>query len=441
MFDYLKKTVGAVTNPIGTAFTAAKNLYTSATTKAPNSTPYQPAPNIQTTKGPAYVAPPKISQPVANKPVAPSTSLKTAPGQYPTPEVAQSMVDQKMTNDMNVAPKSTVKASATSPENTKSSLQQARKTLEDQFLSSLKPNKMTEQLADLRLEAANLTEKYDKEYKALKTNPEGKLSGNLDAQLRGTKEKQNEQLGYLALRETALTGALQLDKDQQKSIIDNIKTISGMTDADMIGSLDTDPVTGDVYAYFKDPTTGEIEQKTVGKTNIKPEYDIRTVGGRVVALDSEGNIVKDIGSSSDGSGLAGFQLTPTDKQSLFAAGMSAERIAQLQSDVNTFGFDAATSGLTQAQKNAVTNVVGGTNRFLSTDYLLSQYKSTPESKKKLEDKAIEAGYGSKGFLGIGRKVSDEDLNNYINTSIMSRVEQLRDQGVGDDEILKQFKKK
>ena len=431
-----------LSNFVKDAFTTAKNIVGSVLPKKPTPTP-APTPSAPIgPQKPSGIYPQKpITQPVINKPITPPVSLKTAPGQYPTPDVAQSMVDQKMTDVVDVKPEKTTKAGRLSPDNTKSDLLTARKKLESDFLASLKPSTTTKDLADIRLEAANLTEQYNKEYKALKANPEGKLSGNLDAQLRETKEKQNEQLGYLAMRESAITGALKLDQDQQKSILDNIKAISGMTQDDMVGSLDTDPVTGDVYAYFKNPETGEISQKTVGKTNVKPDYDIRTVGGRVVALDSEGNVVKDIGASSEGGGVSGFKFTPTDKQALFAAGMTADRINSLQSDINTFGFDAATRGLSTAQKNAVTNVAGGTSKFLSTDYLLTQYKSSPESKKQLEDKAIEAGYGSKGFLGIGRKVSDEELTNYINTSIMSRVEQFREQGMGDDEILKQFKKK
>lgn len=301
MFDLLKKSISS--SPLGKVFTTAKNIVGAITPKKPISTPYQPAPNIQTPKGPAYVPPPVIkpTQPAApiapiNQPSAPSTSLKTAPGQYPTPEVAQSMVDTKMTDKMNVAPRSTVPAASTSPDNTKSALQQARQTLEDQFLQSLKPSSTSKDLADLRLEGAKLTEQYNKEYKALQENPEGKLSGNLEAQLRQTKEKQNEQLGYLALRESALTGALQLDKDTQKSIIDNIKTISGMTQADLVGSLQQDDVTGEVSGFFRNPNTGEIEQKTVGQMTPSQDLTYEKVGGQLVAIDKRtGNVVKTYG--------------------------------------------------------------------------------------------------------------------------------------------------
>ena len=157
------------------------------------------------------------------------------------------------------------------------------------------------------------------------------------------------------------------------------------------------------------------------------------MGGRVVALDSSGNIVKDIGSSTSGSGGAGssFKFTPSDSQALFAAGLNQSQVAQVQQDINTFGFDAATASLTSAQKAAVTKVAGETQRFLTPSYISTAIYSSEENKQNLKEDALDAGYGSKGFFGIGKSITDKDVNDYISQVIMPKIESYREMGLDD----------
>jgi hypothetical protein len=313
-----------------------------------------------------------------------------------------------------------------------SALKQTRQQLEQQYMDSFTQQSETlAQLGTLRNEIADATIQNKKEMAELEKNRQGAFGGGLKTQMQALRDKQSERMANYAIREAALTGTLQLEKDQRKEVVDAIKFIASQTDTEMVGSLQTDPVTGDIFAFFKDPQTGEMTQQTVGKTTIKPDYDIRTIGGRVVALDSSGNIVKDIGASSDGSGGSSFgvKFTPTDTQALFASGMSGQQIQQLQSDINLFGFDAATSGLPQAQKNAITKTMGGSPRFLNPEYIINTVYGS--NKSALEDSAIKAGYGSKGFFGFGKNISDDELQQYVNDKIMPPLESYRSQGMDD----------
>jgi len=429
------------------AFSKAKGFVSNLVNKPNISTPtgdrYAPppklntqAPNMSTPKGPAYAPPPVL--PIVTKP---STSINITPpvsqgNTYSQDQLNQSRVDAKFTNNIEVNPKSTVKSSSLSPDNTTSALKQARKQMEDRFLAGLKPSDNLNKLAEIQNERADLEDQYDEEYKALKANPEGKLSTQLNSQLQGVKERQNDQLAKIAVREGIALGIVTREEGMQDTLLKNIKEITALTQDDMVGSLQTDDVTGEISAFFRNPETGEMRQEVVGQTTIKPDYDIRTVGGRVVALDSAGNIVKDIGSSSEGGGGSGtaFTFSPTDRQALFASGMSQDTISQVQRDINTFGFDAGTAGLTSSQKQAVTKVAGGTSRFINTDYIKNDYFAN--SRDVLEEQALEAGYGSKGFLGFGKNVSDAELTSYINAEMIPQIEAYRTRGLDDNAILK-----
>jgi hypothetical protein len=224
---------------------------------------------------------------------------------YSNQAINDQAMNQMTTNDFKVAPNPTVKASALSPNNTPSSLQQARTAMETQLASRFQPNDTLKQLGDVRLEAAKLTEQYDKEYKALRANPEGKLSSNLDAQLRTTKEKQNEQLGYLALREAALTGTLQLGQTEQKNLIDGIKQISDLTNSSIVGGLQRDDVTGEISGFFKDPSNGQITQQIVGSTTPTRDLTYEKIDGQLVAIDKQtGQEVKRYGGGTGGDPIA-----------------------------------------------------------------------------------------------------------------------------------------
>lgn len=325
MFDLIKKSISS--SPLGQAFTTAKNIVTGLTQ------PKQPT-----------VAPQVSQSPVPLGPVQP---VRQPAVTQVAPPVAQAMVQQKMTDTVPVTPSPKVSSKALAPENTMSSLLQSRKQLEDRFLKSLQPSDLTNQLAEVRLEAVDLQEKYKKEYEALKANPEGKLTANLTQDLRNLKEKQNEQLGYLAMRESALTGAIQLDKEQQQSIIENIKTISGLTQADMIGSLQTDEVTGDVYAYFRDPDTGSISQQTVGKTNIKPTT-VQTGGGSG-ALGLAG--ISDAFSGQTGlaqdplNAILSFSATLPTVGERDSLGGAVGAVREAQKMVNLLGAEKTNTGL------------------------------------------------------------------------------------------------
>jgi hypothetical protein len=287
MFDLLKKSISS--SPLGQAFTTAKNFVTGTTS---------PKPTVPTIK-------PTVEGPVGYTPYTKPTPTVQTPQPvvqpYTQPQITQARVDSKFTDNVKVEPKSTVKADTLSPDNTMSSLRQARKEMETRFLEGLKPSDNLTKLAELQNERADLEEQYEKEYKELKANPEGKLSGNLNAQLREVKERQNDQLAKMAVREGIALGIVNREEGLQDKLLKSISEITKLTQDDIVGSLQTNPITGEIYAMFRNPETGEMRQETVGQTSIKPDYDIRTIDGRVVALDQNLNVVKDLGASGSGS--------------------------------------------------------------------------------------------------------------------------------------------
>jgi hypothetical protein len=368
-----------LSNFVKDAFTTAKNITSSifkpntSTTTGPAYNPppkvtKQPTPNMSTASGPRYAAPPVMSQATkVSSPVIPNVQ----PGQpitqpakvnsYSQDQITQARVNSKMTDTVRVEPKRTVTADKLAPENTMSSLMQARKEMEKRFVEGLTPSDNLKKLAEIQNERADMEEQYAEEYKALKANPEGKLSGNLNAQLRDVKERQNDQLAKIAIREGIALGIVNLEKDQQNDLLKNIKEITALTQDDMVGSLQTDPVTGQISAFFRNPETGEMRQEVVGQTSIKPNYDIRTIDGRVVALDENLNIVKDLGASGSGSTSITNQMAQIPDFNTFLA----QREQQLQMNLAPEGREA----LKKEYEQLYTSVINQTlaNKFSKSE--------------------------------------------------------------------------
>lgn len=314
-------------------------------------TPYQPP-----------VSTPVVSQktqPVkqTTQPVATSRPVAQAPVNT-TLDLQKQM---KTSNSFNVTPPQTSPAAAVSPDNTTSALKQARKQLEEQFLGSLQPSSQTQDLAKLRNQIADTQIKQKKEFKEFQKQSEGMSTAVYNAEEQKFRQTQNEELANLAIRESAMVSGLQLTQDEQKLIKDNLKTAMELTNGDMVGGLQTDQVTGDVYAYFKDPSTGQLSQQTVGKTNVKQDYDIRTVGGRVVALDSEGNIVKDIGASGSASTGVTQQLAQMPDFNQFLA----EREQQLQMNLTPQGREELKKEYAQQYTSVINQTLA--NKFSKSE--------------------------------------------------------------------------
>ena len=88
-----------------------------------------------------------------------------------------------------------------------------------------------------------------------------------------------------AIREAALTGTLSLERTNKKDLIDNIKSIQELTNAELVGSIQTDDVTGDISGIFRDPETGAMRQEIVGKSTPKNDLTYHVVDGQLVAVD------------------------------------------------------------------------------------------------------------------------------------------------------------
>jgi hypothetical protein len=148
--------------------------------------------------------------------------------------------------------------------------------------------------------------------------------------------------------------------------------------------------------------------------------------------------------SASGTDTTKFKFASGDVGQLLAAGFTQPDIAKIQSDIGTYGIDKVTEGMSDSQKKAVQQVVGGatyaqqqtadkTNtQFLTADFFKQQYGSG------LQAAAQTAGFTKKSGglfdMGIGAK-DYGDTDAYVN-NLMTRVDQYRKAGYSDQDILK-----
>lgn len=298
------------------AFKTAKNLVTSFAQPKPTTPPItQPAPTTQPQIGRPNPFNQRLTQPQSMQTgfsgfggnVVSSNQVKTQPIQtggaqkYTQQDVADITSNNMTTDNLNVQPRPKISAGALAPENTMSSLMQTRKSMEDRLRGYVQTPGMGQQIADIGIEDAKAREYYDKKIEDLSKNPEGKLSANLNAELSSLKEKKNQQLAYIALRKSAILEGAKFDQSQQNDLIDNITKISKLTNADIVGSLQTDDVTGEVSGFFRDPQTGQITQEIVGKTSPTKNLTYEKVNEQLVAIDKNtGEIVTTYGGGAGG---------------------------------------------------------------------------------------------------------------------------------------------
>lgn len=299
--DFIKKTAGLITNPIGSAVNAAKSfgaaLGSAASAKQnpiPAVTPApQPAQQAQQTNGVYGPNPVVTATPVRNSPLLPTPS-------YTPQQVNQAAQGARFTDTMAVSPATTVSAAALSPDNTMSGLLSKRKELEQKYLKSFEPNDNLTKLAGIRNEIADVTEEYDRRIDTLEKNPNGVFGqGVLGTQLTKLRGEKNKELGYLALREATAQGIIDATEKERTSMLTAIEKIGELENKDLVGSLQQDDVTGEWSGFFRDPSTGQISQQIVGKTTPKMELTYQKLSdGTTVALDSKGNIVKQYGGGT-----------------------------------------------------------------------------------------------------------------------------------------------
>lgn len=145
------------------------------------------------------------------------------------------------------------------------------------------------------------------------------------------------------------------------------------------------------------------------------------------------------GSGSTTPSVAKVKFTPSDIQSLVGTGLSNQDVTNLQNDINNHGVDMASAGLTAAQKRVLGNLLGvslNKEQFLSKDYFKDQFGA--ELEKAAKDAGFEEEKKSGGLLGTGvfaKTYKQVNTDGYLD-QLMKSVQQYRNQGYTDEEILK-----
>jgi len=148
--------------------------------------------------------------------------------------------------------------------------------------------------------------------------------------------------------------------------------------------------------------------------------------------------------------VTGLKFNQDDVGRLLAVGFTAADLPLIQSDINDYGFETATNGMTDEQKRVIQNIIKRITptqeseqdqaNFLTVDFLKTSFANASiDSMLKAMNK--ERGEYSKFFQS---KSTEEqkiraDFNNYLESGLMPIIEQYRNAGYTDKEILNLLK--
>ncbi len=125
-----------------------------------------------------------------------------------------------------------------------------------------------------------------------------------------------------------------------------------------------------------------------------------------------------------------IKFTPEEKKRLIAVNFTPADIAQIQSDINSYGVEKTTEGMDEKQKKALQNVLSG----VTPTQEQAANKTTKLTRENVSSLfGIPDDSSKTGFLGFG-KTNSEKL-----TDILSSIKKYQDVGYSDEDILKMMK--
>jgi len=148
--------------------------------------------------------------------------------------------------------------------------------------------------------------------------------------------------------------------------------------------------------------------------------------------------------ATEGDKTKSFEFNNVQRGELIGTGLSNDVVTHIQEGLRDgYGLNeimASETGLTDAQRIKITNIVSGIstgNQFLNTKSIKQTF-----SDDVLRKAANEAGYTEGGkFFSRDYGVGDEALDTYIEEKLMSSVQLYRDMGLTDKEILAKMEDK
>ena len=148
--------------------------------------------------------------------------------------------------------------------------------------------------------------------------------------------------------------------------------------------------------------------------------------------------------------VTGLKFNQDDVGRLLAVGFTAADLPLIQSDINDYGFETATNGMTDEQKRVIQNIIKRITptqeseqdqaNFLTVDFLKTSFANASiDSMLKAMNK--ERGEYSKFFQSKSTEEQKirSDFNNYLESGLMPIIEQYRNAGYTDKEILNLLK--
>jgi len=108
---------------------------------------------------------------------------------------------------------------------------------------------------------------------------------------------------------------------------------------------------------------GDIYKKPTGTA--ERDTQIVTAGGRSLLIDKQtGETIQDLGGaykagSGTGTTTGTFKFSSDDNGRMLAVGFKSSEISQIQSDINEFGIDAVTDGMSEEQSKTISDIARG----------------------------------------------------------------------------------
>lgn len=303
---------------------------------------------------------------------------------------------------------------------------------------------------------------YDKLIREAESNAEGRFGGGDVTVVQRLKKEKAEHLADLNIilgarsrdlntAQNAVDAKVELDTADLKATLDGQQFLYEENKDNLTDKQKT--LLEDKISTAKEAlATAKEERSTIAKLQLQaaengaPNSVVRAIGAAESYEDAitagDGYFQKP--GSGSGAGVT-FKFDAGGKEALVAAGLSANEITQLQQDINTYGLDSALAGFVNEdgtpdeamQKRIRTAVTGSdTSQFLTEDWL-----NTTFANSSVADMLKTMGKERSDYAAFWQSASTEeatiktDFKAYIKDALIPLIQQYRDAGMTDREIL------
>lgn len=324
----------------------------------------------------------------------------------------------------------TVDSSALSPDNTVDSLTAAnQKRMQDLFarFDESESEKQAQTRINELLDTRNSLESRKKKAVAnLMKNTEGLTERGLERVVRAEEAAFDDQIADIDTQITGFQSNIKSAQEARTLALQNAKMVQELTGEQMIGSVQTDPVTGEQSAYFQNPVTGELSQRVVGQISVSPEdsYFNLSAGERRYRINPDTGQAELVASApsaksaSSGGGFAGFGLggQATDSgvnlgqlETSFSRAVTGLPLNQRQYATGLF-YDMINSGDTQGAYDYTKQLIidslpaDAKNKVIGRNTALAAIESIERDLQEFENMGGSTGFFTGSLESITNKI-------------------------------------